>query len=96
MPGWTEILNEVLKSGPDQHKDADGVRLKYLQQLSALTGRNVIGLYSGWLQKAQLKAPAFSISDAAMPGLMSAVRGLDKDRGLDLILHTPGGGDKRH
>ncbi len=26
-----------------------------------------------------------------MPGLMTAVKGLDKSRGLDLILHTPGG-----
>jgi membrane-bound ClpP family serine protease len=32
-----------------------------------------------------------SISDAMMPGLMTAVKGLDKSRGLDLILHTPGG-----
>jgi ClpP class serine protease len=56
-----------------------------------LTDRNVIAFYSGWLQKPGTKAPNFSISDASMPGLMTAVNKLDKSKGLDLILHTPGG-----
>ncbi len=85
MANWSEILNEVTQ-GPN----LDGIRLKYLQQLSALTDRNVIAFYSGW-QKLGIKSPHFYISDAVMPGLMTAVNKLDKSKGLDLILHTPGG-----
>ena len=32
-----------------------------------------------------------SISDNDMNGLMNAVNGMDRSRGLDLVLHTPGG-----
>ena len=91
MASWSEILNEVNASSQGPSKNLDGVRRKYLGQLADLTQRNVITFYSGWLQKLGTKSPYFSISDAVMPGLMSAVKGLDKSRGLDLILHTPGG-----
>jgi hypothetical protein len=88
MPTWSEILHELTTS---PNKDLDGIRRKYLGQLAAPTERNVIAFYSGWLQKLGTKSSYFSISDAMMPGLMTAVKGLDKSRGLDLILHTPGG-----
>jgi hypothetical protein len=88
---WSEILNEIVATSPGPNKDFDGVRHKYLQVLFELTGRNVIALYSGWLQKQGHRNPFFSISDALMPGLMAAVNKLDKAKGLDLILHTPGG-----
>jgi len=91
VANWSEILNEVIASGPGPQKDLDGIRRKYLQQLFALTDRNVVAFYSGWLQKLGTKSPHFSISDAAMPGFMAAVNRLDKTKGLDLILHTPGG-----
>jgi hypothetical protein len=91
VANWSEILHEVNQSGPGAQKDLDGIRRKYLTQLAALTDRNVIAFYSGWLQKPGVKAPNFLISDAVMPGLMTAVNKLDKSKGLDLILHTPGG-----
>jgi hypothetical protein len=91
MANWSEILDEVNKSSSGLLKDFDGVRRKYLENLFKLTDRNVIALYSGWLQKAGHKSPLFSISDGVMPGLMTAVNKLDKSKGLDLILHTPGG-----
>jgi ClpP class serine protease len=90
VANWSEILHEV-QSSPGPQKDLDGIRRKYLGQLAALTDRNVIAFYSGWLQKPGTKAPNFFISDAVMPGLMTAVNKLDKSKGLDLILHTPGG-----
>jgi hypothetical protein len=48
MPTWSEILIEFTTS---PNKDLDGIRRKYLGQLAALTERNVIAFYSGWLQK---------------------------------------------
>jgi ClpP class serine protease len=91
VANWSEILLEVHQSSPGPQKDLDGIRRKYLTQLATLTERNVIAYYSGWLQKLGTKSPHFSISDAVMPGLMTAVNKLDKSKGLDLILHTPGG-----
>jgi Serine dehydrogenase proteinase len=91
MANWSEIFEEVQKTSSGPQKDIDGVRWKYLTKLFELTGRNVVAFYSGWLQKQGLKSPHFVISDNAMPGLMTAVNKLDKSKGLDLILHTPGG-----
>ncbi|HEY6344435.1 MAG TPA: hypothetical protein VIY49_23325 [Bryobacteraceae bacterium] len=90
MPNWNELLEEV-KSAGSTH---DVVRRKYLQQLHEATGRNVIVYYSGWLQKGHLQnqgVAGFSISDADKSGFMSAIHGLDRSKGLDLLLHTPGG-----
>ncbi len=83
MPNWNEVLKEVSES------PLDNVRRKYLQQLSKVTGRNIICYYSGWLQKPN--SYNASIHDDDKNGLMAAVHGLDRDKGLDLVLHTPGG-----
>jgi hypothetical protein len=91
MANWSEILNEIVATSTTPNKDFDGVRHKYLDQLFQLTDRNVIAIYSGWLQKQGLRNPFFSITDALIPGLMAAVNKLDKSKGLDLVLHTPGG-----
>ena len=90
MPNWKELLEEVKAAGSTH----DVVRRKYLQQLYEATGRNVILYYSGWLQKGDLQRQGiggFSISDADKNGFMTAIHGMDRTKGLDLILHTPGG-----
>ena len=87
MPDWNDILNEISTSN---RKDAlDFIRRKYLHQLYDMTGRNVIAYYSGWLQKPGLNTT--SINDDDKNGLMAVIHGLDRSKGLDLILHTPGG-----
>ena len=52
------------------------------------TERNIIAYYSGFLQKPQGDV---AINDSDKNALMQAVCGLDKTKGLDIILHTPGG-----
>ncbi len=89
MPTWNELLDEI-----SSHANPfDFIRRKYLAKLSEFTGRNVIIYYSGWLQKEQLlKAGVrFDIIDSDKTGFMSAINGLDKSKGLDIMLHTPGG-----
>jgi hypothetical protein len=49
----------------------------------------VIAYYSGWLQKPNMAGA--SLTDVDKNGLMNAVHGLDRSKGLDLLLHTPGG-----
>ena len=85
MPGWNEIMNDLKQ----KESPLDSERHKYLKNLSDLTGRNVITYYSSWLTKEG--APNLDINDSDMEGFMNAVKGLDCNIGLDLILHTPGG-----
>lgn len=89
MPTWNDILKEI----STQSNPFDQIRRNHLNALSAKTGRNVILYYSGWLQKGNLaqKGFRFDIVDSDKMGFMSTVNGLDKSKGLDLILHTPGG-----
>lgn len=85
MPNWNQILNEVNSSGSTH----DVLRRKYLKNLELITGRNTIIYYSGWLQKQGF--PALSVNDEDKNGFMSMIHELDRSRGLDLVLHTPGG-----
>lgn len=86
MPNWNEILVEIQKS-QDPHP-LDSIRVKYLKKLELMTGRNVIAYYSGWLQYPH---PNCSINDNDKNAFMNTIYKLDKTKGLDLILHTPGG-----
>jgi hypothetical protein len=67
----------------------DIVRREYLAQLSQVTGRNTVIYYSGWLEKSQLVqagVPGFDVNDSDKNGFMSAFHGLDRAKGLDLLL----------
>ena len=88
MPGWKDVLAEIKGSKP--HNPLDQTRRKYLKQLSDKTGRNVVAYYSAWLNQAKMH-PALVINDEDKNAFMSAVHLLDRTKGLDLILHTPGG-----
>ena len=86
MPNWSELLGELGKLG----SPFDILRRKYVSELARYTRRNVICYYSGWLQKPELGAAA-AVNDIDKNGLMTTINGLDTTKGLDLILHTPGG-----
>lgn len=87
MANWSQILTELAQS---PRKDAlDYTRVKYLKRLHKKTGRNVICYYSAFLQKPELRH--MEITDEDKNGFMTAVHGLDRTKGLDLFLHTPGG-----
>ena len=94
MPSWGELLNELQPHKNENGEDVQGLtvdelREKYLKQLSQQTGRNVIAYYSGWLKPG--KTQNIDINDSDITGVMNAIKGLDCSKGLDLILHTPGG-----
>lgn len=57
--------------------------------MAAHRDRNVIAYYSGWQQKGSLSGT--EIRDEDRDGFMRAVHQVDTRKGLDLILHTPGG-----
>lgn len=89
MASWNEILDRFGHM-PSQY---DLVRREYLKQLSDYTGRNTILYYSAWLQKSLMNNGTFDfgINDNDKTGFMTCIYQLDKTKGLDLILHTPGG-----
>lgn len=94
MADWHQILEE-LQQEQQQHSmlaatTTDRVRRKYLAKLHELTGRNVIAYYSAWLTKPNVEG--VDINDDDMNAFMACIHGLDRSIGLDLVLHTPGGG----
>lgn len=92
MPNWSEVLAQIQRESAKNARGpapVDRVRRKYLKRLNKHTGRNVIAYYSAWLMRSD--APALEVMDADKNGIMAAVHGLDRTKGLDLILHTPGG-----
>ncbi len=93
MPNWNDVLQEIQSYTADHAQLAqcavDVIRRKYLKELHQHTKRNVIAYYSGFLSKPGVAQN--DINDEDKNGFMMAVHKLDRARGLDLILHTPGG-----
>lgn len=90
MPDWKDILNEIaIEQVSRTESPFDQVRRKYLKQLCDFTGRNVIAYYSGFLSKPRIEG--IEISDDDKNGFMLCIHEMDRSKGLDLIMHTPGG-----
>lgn len=90
MPNWKEILEEMQQRQAKSESPPDAIRREYLKRLHAHTNRNVIAYYSGWLSKPGIAGTEINHED--LNGFMATVHQLDRNLGLDLILHTPGGG----
>lgn len=88
MANWSEILDQV-QTYQDSIGELNKIRQSFLTKINSLTGRNVISYYSGWLKNSD--APNLCINDVDINALMNAIYKLDKTKGLDIILHTPGG-----
>jgi ATP-dependent protease ClpP protease subunit len=103
MPNWSEVLREIQQTQANEATQANQhqflaqpvncvnvVKRGYLTKLHEKTGRNVIAYYSGFLSKPSIKGT--EINDEDKNGFMMAVHNLQRSKGLDIILHTPGGG----
>jgi hypothetical protein len=91
MPTWGEILVE-LQTTPAVGRASpfDVVRRKYLNQLRAHTGRNVVLYATKWTQGGGDPALT-SINAGDVQGFMEVMHGLNPTEGLDIVLHSPGG-----
>lgn len=85
MPNWNQLLDEIRAAGSTH----DVIRRQYLSRVCEITERNVIVYYSGWLQKGNVSGA--EINDEDKNGFMTVIHEMDRSRGLDLLLHTPGG-----
>lgn len=101
MPNWNEVLQQIQQAQAQHLTNAsqcqilagnviNTVRQSYLAELHRKTGRNIIAYYSGFLSKPPVSG--IEINDEDKNGFMMTVHKLDRNKGLDLILHTPGGG----
>lgn len=93
MPSWSEIKNQSQACTTSQNPNGGVLYLveqkkKYLEKLSKHTGRNTILYFSAFMNKNVRDA---TINDRDINAFMETVHKLDKKKGLDLILHTPGG-----
>lgn len=79
MPALNELRNTCSPSG---------ILLEALQRFERKTGRNVVLCHSGFLK---VQSAHVTIMHEDMEAYMNAFNGLDKRKGLDVILHTPGG-----
>lgn len=92
MPNWSDLLDEFGKL-PNEDKST-WLNDQLNEQLTNIVNRrgtNVIVYASGFLQKPAVPSFATSINREDINGLMCAANGLDFDKGLSLIIHTPGG-----
>ncbi len=89
MPSWDNVQSAIRSTGSGH----DAVRRKALADLAKYTQRNVILYYSGWLEKQPLVSQGLpvDVNDSDKNGFMAVIHKLDRKKGLDLILHTPGG-----
>jgi ATP-dependent protease ClpP protease subunit len=92
-PAWNEFIREMDKQ-PDEKK-ASWLNQKQQQTLNNISnlrkGSNVIFYASSFLQKPMVPAYDIQITLEEINGFMSALHGMNWDKGLTLILHTPGG-----
>lgn len=95
MASWSDILGELdtIKTDHDTLEAANqALRQRYLRKLAAITGRNTLTYYSGWMARGKSsQSGAYNISDEDKNGFMNAFSKMDLGKGLDVILHSPGG-----
>jgi len=83
MPSYSQILRDV-RQQQDPLAALESRRLGYIHDIYTITGRNIIAYYSGWLKAPNVSF--ISIDDNDKNAFMNAVHGMDRTRGLDLIL----------
>lgn len=93
MATYGEVLNKIealVGTGVENIKAVNDTRKDYIKDFQASRNRNLICYYSGWVQGGN-GGELYSINDDDMNSFMAGVNGLDFTKGLDLVLHTPGG-----
>ena len=95
MSNWNQVLEEInseitrhtlaaQQSNTDAQQAINTVRRKYLCSLSERTSRNTIAYYSGFLSKPWVLG--MEINDEDKNGLMMAIHGLDRQKGLGPVI----------
>jgi hypothetical protein len=93
VAAWDELLGEFNAQVP--HLRAQWINDKLtatLADLARIRGdRNILVYASAFLQKPQTPSNFVSITMEDVNGFMSVIHGMDFDKPLTIVLHTPGG-----
>lgn len=90
MATWGKILTELQDAQRrGDRSPLDTVRRRYLSDLAAHTGRCTILYASAWDKEGPPNLVTITPED--VEGFMEVVHGLDPEKGLDVVLHLPGG-----
>ena len=85
MASWNDIFESI------QSLNAlEKIKKEFFDEYYKYTNRNLIVYFSCWQQKVGIRG-AYSIDDDDRNGFMNCIYKLDKTKGLDILLHTPGG-----
>ena len=92
MPTWAELQDELNHVQPEKRGDfLAGKSRESTTRIADLYNRNILYYASSFLQKPQIPGLFTSINMEDLNGFMAGVHGQEFDKGLLLILHTPGG-----
>lgn len=93
MATWNELLIEFADTGGPARESWFNDQLEStISALSGLRGNtNVVVYASGFLQKPSVPSENVIVMPEDINGFMAALTGMDWDKGLTLVLHTPGG-----
>lgn len=93
MALWNELLDELNKVQP--HLKPNWIKNNLIDSLKRIQNlredRNVLLYATAFLQKPNLPPISLSITSEEINGYMTTLNGMDWEKGLTLILHTPGG-----
>ncbi|NLT36751.1 MAG: serine protease [Methanomassiliicoccus sp.] len=92
-PSWGDILKEIkIGLATDGPHSLDNIRRKYLARMSEVSGRNTILYSSRWTVPTEGLNPGLTmVNNEDIHGFMEAIHDLDYSKGLDLVIHSPGG-----
>lgn len=92
MPSWSDLQDELNNIGSEERGEFIAERCRdTTATIARRYNRNVLYYVSGFLQKPQVPGLFTSVNMEDINGFMAGVYGHDFNKGLLLILHTPGG-----
>lgn len=92
MATWSELLDECNRRPPEERGEwIAATTHRTVAEIAAISDRNVVVYTSAFLQKPQVPGLLTAINQEDINGFMAGVHGLDPQKSLLLLLHTPGG-----
>lgn len=92
MSNWSDFIDQYVSAGEVDFQALIERLKQELGNISALRSNRMVIIYgSAFLQNSNTHPSNISIVSEDINGFMSCVHGSDFDRGLTLVLHTPGG-----
>ncbi len=89
MPGLKDTIEEIERRG----NDFDGVRRERIRAVEQITGRPLVMYVTAFLNRGKVQASGgeVGIDGNDKSAFDEAISTLDRSKGLDVLIHSPGG-----